>query len=90
MANAIHESAISGIHLADGVDHNIIVTGYSTNENGNTDYYTVKYKTVANVIASSEGGGGFSGGAIAGIAVGALIAGGIVSYVITRRRLAGR
>jgi predicted alpha/beta superfamily hydrolase len=69
---------------------NIIVTGYSTNENGNTDYYTIKYETVtAPATALAGGGSGISGGAIAGIVVGASIAGGLVSYLITRRRLAG-
>jgi predicted alpha/beta superfamily hydrolase len=69
-------------------EDNIIVTGYSTNENGNTDYYTIKYKTVTTVTAPADSSG-LSGGAIAGIVVGASIAGGLVSYLITRRRLAG-
>jgi uncharacterized delta-60 repeat protein len=64
-------------------EDNIIVTGYSTNENGNKDYYTIKYEAVP------AGCGGLCGGAIAGIAVGAFVAGGLASYFIIRRRPAG-
>jgi len=64
-------------------EDNIIVTGYSTNENGNKDYYTIKYETVP------AGCGGLSGGAIAGIAMGAFVAGGLISYFISRRTRAG-
>jgi len=64
-------------------EDSIIVTGHSTNENGNKDYYTIKYETVP------AGCGGLSGGAIAGIAMGAFVAGGLISYFISRRTRAG-
>ena len=43
--------------------------------------------TLTGTTASAPaGGGGLSGGAIAGIGVGAFVAGGFISYFITRRR----
>ena len=92
IGNATYDNGYGDEALGVAVDSkdNIIVTGYSTSENGNSDYYTIKYETVtAPATALAGGGSGISGGAIAGIVVGASIAGGLVSYLITRRRLAG-
>ncbi len=87
IGNATYDNGYGDEAFGVAVDSqdNIIVTGCSKNENGNTDYYTIKYKAVV----PSTDGGGLSGGAIAGIVVGAFVAGGLVSYFITRRRLAG-
>ena len=74
----------SAFGVAVDSEGNVIVTGYSTNENGNKDYYTIKYGAATTVTA--PGGGGLSGIAIAGIGVGAFVAGGLISYLITRRR----
>jgi uncharacterized delta-60 repeat protein len=86
IASATYDSGFDDEAMGVAVDSegNIIVTGYSTNENGNKDYYTIKYETVP------AGCGGLCGGAIAGIAVGAFVAGGLISYFVVRRRAAGR
>ena len=85
IASATYDSGYDDEAMGVAVDSegSIIVTGHSTNENGNKDYYTIKYETVP------AGCGGLSGGAIAGIAVGAFVAGGIISYFISRRTRAG-
>ncbi len=85
IATATYDSGYDDQAMGVAVDSeaNIIVTGYSTNENGNKDYYTIKYETVP------AGCGGLSGAAIAGIGVGAFVAGGLISYFISRRTRAG-
>jgi uncharacterized delta-60 repeat protein len=85
IASATYDSGYDDEAMGVAVDSeaNIIVTGYSTNENGNKDYYTIKYETVP------AGCGGLSGGAIAGIGLGAFVAGGVISYFVIRRTRAG-
>ena len=87
IASATYDNGYDDEAMGVAVDSedNIIVTGHSSNENGNKDYYTIKYETVT----VPAGCGGLSGCAIAGIAMGAFVAGGLISYFISRRTRAG-